>query len=248
MEAALIYITGDTHNTLDMSNVSGKHMRFCCKKLQADYKRISTVIILGDFGLPWYKCPVDENGIQPTDPTEKYLLKWYKNKPFTILAVMGNHDNYDMIANLPEVEMFGSIVLKVSDNIFYLKRGEVYKFEGKSFLVLGGAMSDDKVYRTPHKSWWKQEELSLEEKEHCIEKIKQYGCSFDYVLSHTGPRKGISVFDDSEIKDTTVAFNDEVEAIISYKKWFFGHWHSDWGFNNYENSRFVPLYHMGIVL
>lgn len=244
----MIYITGDTHNTIDMSNVSGKRIKFCCKKLQADYKAISTVIILGDFGLPWYDCPIDENGIHPTDPTEKYLLKWYKNKPFTILAVMGNHDNYDMIDKLPKVELYGNKVLKVSNNIFYLKRGEVYQIEGKSFLVLGGAMSDDKTYRISHKSWWKQEEWSETEKNHCIEKIKQYGCAFDYVLSHTGTTQGIFAFDTSEINDSTVAFNDNIESMISYKKWFFGHKHSDWGFDNYESSKFIPLYHMGRIL
>ena len=66
---------------------------------------------------------------------------------------MGNHDNYDIIEKLPEIEMFGAKVLKVSDNVFYLKRGEVYHIEEKQFLVLGGAMSDDKVWRKPHESW-----------------------------------------------------------------------------------------------
>ncbi len=244
----MIYITGDTHNTIDMSNVSGKRIKFCCKKMQADYKAISTVIILGDFGLPWYNCPIDENGIHPTAPTEKYLLKWFKNKPFTIFAVMGNHDNYDMIEKLPEVEMLGNKVLKVCDNVFYLKRGEVYQIEGKRFLILGGAMSDDKAYRIPHVSWWKQEEMNKTEKNRCIEKIKQDGSSFDYVLSHTGTTKGIASFGTSEINDSTVTFNNNIESMISYKKWFFGHWHTDWEFDNYENSKFIPLYHAGIIL
>lgn len=161
---------------------------------------------------------------------------------------MGNHDNYDLIEKLPEVEMFGSKVLKVSDNVFYLKRGYVYQIEGKSFLVLGSAMSDDKAWRKAHESWWEQEEWREAEKEACIEKIKQCGCNFDYVLSHTGTTQGIAAFDNSEIKDSTVAFNDKVNSMISYKKWFFGHWHTDWGFDNYEKSKFVPLYHMGIVL
>lgn len=48
--------------------------------------------------------------------------------------------------------MYGAKVLKVSDNVFYLKRGEIYTIEDKLFLVLGGALSDDKKYRIPHKS------------------------------------------------------------------------------------------------
>ena len=245
----MVYITGDTHNTEDMSNLSSKNMKLCCMEQNADFHTITAAIVLGDFGLPWSSdCTVDEAGIHPSDHTDRYLLKWYNQKPFKILAVMGNHDNYDIIEKLPEVEMFGSTVLKVSDNVFYLKRGEVYQIEGKRFLVLGGAMSDDKAYRIPHVSWWKQEEMNKTEKNRCIEKIKQDGSAFDYVLSHTGTTQGISTFDTSKINDSTVAFNDNIESMISYKKWFFGHKHSDWGFDNYESSKFVPLYHMGRIL
>ena len=140
-------------------------------------------------------------------------------KPFKILAVMGNHDNYDLIEKLPEVEMFGAKVLKVSDNVFYLKRGEVYIIEDKRFLVLGGAMSDDKAWRKAHESWWEQEEWSEEEKETCLAKIKENN-NFDYVLSHTGPSVGIALTDDyfcneENLKqlhrDSNAVFNDKIE-------------------------------------
>ena len=153
--------------------------------------------------------------------------------------------------------MFGAKVLKVCENIFYLKRGEIYILENKRFLVLGGALSDDKAWRKPHESWWSQEEWSEKEKADCLEKIKRDNCSFDYVLSHTGPSEGIaltdSYFSNPEnriqlLKDSNVLFNDEIDSMISYKKWFFGHWHSDWGYENYWNSKYVPLYHQGIVL
>lgn len=49
-------------------------------------------------------------------------------------------------------------------------------------------------------------------------------------------------------RDSNVLFNDRLDKIISYKKWFFGHWHSDWGYENYSKSKYVPLYHNGIVL
>lgn len=142
----MIYITGDTHNTEDMSNLSSKNMKLCCMEQGIEFHDIIHAIVLGDFGLPWSSnCEIDEAGIHPADHTDRYLLKWYNQKPFKILAVQGNHDNYDVIAKLPEVKMFGSKVLKVSDNIFYLKRGEIYCIEDKRFLVLGGAFSDDKA-------------------------------------------------------------------------------------------------------
>ena len=253
----MIYITGDTHNVTDMSNLSSSNMKLCCMEQGVDYNKITNVIVLGDFGLPWCSCSVDLDGIHPKDKTDKYLLDWYKKKPFRILAVMGNHDNYDMLEKLPKVQMFDSSVLKVSENIFYLKRGESYNIEGKTFLVLGGALSDDKAHRKVHESWWPQEEWSDEERLKCIEKIKKAEAKFDYVLSHTGTTKGIASLDTyyennenlAELKrDTTVVFNDKVESMVVCKKWFFGHWHSDWGYENYSTNKYVPLYRMGILL
>lgn len=92
----MIYITGDTHNTIDMHNASAKQIRLYCKLQNAKYSDITTLIILGDFGLPWFECAVDENGIHPENKEDKYLLNWYNEKPFNILAVQGNHDNYSI--------------------------------------------------------------------------------------------------------------------------------------------------------
>ena len=251
----MIYITGDTHNATDMSNLSSKNMKLCCMEQKVDFHDITTAIVLGDFGLPWYECPVDEKGIHPEDHTDRYLLKWYKEKPFTLLAVQGNHDNYDMIEKLPEVEMYGGKVLRLSENVYYLKRGEVYLVEGKRFLALGGAMSDDKSWRTPHESWWPQEEWTEAEREVLHSKLPDI--QVDYVLSHTGPSAGIALTDDfflnekylAEVrKDSTVVLNDEIDSKLSYKKWFFGHWHTDWGYEHFSESKYVPLCHQGIVL
>ena len=44
----MIYITGDTHNTTDMSNLSSKNMKLCCMEQNTDYKNITTAIVLGD--------------------------------------------------------------------------------------------------------------------------------------------------------------------------------------------------------
>ncbi len=49
-------------------------------------------------------------------------------------------------------------------------------------------------------------------------------------------------------RDSNVVFNDKIDSLISYKKWFFGHWHSDWGYEHYKESKYVPLYHQGIVI
>lgn len=43
----MIYITGDTHNTEDMSNLSSKNMKLCCLEQIVDYKTINYAIVLG---------------------------------------------------------------------------------------------------------------------------------------------------------------------------------------------------------
>ena len=69
----MIYITGDLHNTFDMNHLSVKKMRNYCSWQNSSHEDITNAIILGDFGLPWSDCPVDEDGIHPTDKGDKYL-------------------------------------------------------------------------------------------------------------------------------------------------------------------------------
>ena len=253
----MIYITGDTHNTIDMHHLSAKWMRRYCFLQGAKYSEVTEAIVLGDFGLPWEDCPVDENGIHPADKSDKYLLDWYNKKPFKVLAVMGNHDNYNMLEKLPQAKMYGDKVLKVSENVFYLIRGHIYNIQGKSFLVLGGAQSQDKSRRTLDKDLWAQEEWTSEEEDACISRIEKFGKAFDFVLSHTGPLSGISCIESScdypEYaaacrEDSNVRFNDRIDGMISYKRWFFGHWHENWGYDHRNQSRYIPLYTEGVVV
>ncbi len=65
--------------------------------------------------------------------------------------------------------------------------------------------------------------------------------------------ENIVSFDDAEchdefMEDTTVKFNTEIDSLIKYKKWFFGHWHKDWGYDHRNESRYIPLYHEGVVV
>ena len=47
----MIYVTGDLHNTIDMTNLSIKNLRNYCYWQKASHEEITNVIILGDFGL-----------------------------------------------------------------------------------------------------------------------------------------------------------------------------------------------------
>lgn len=121
-ENGMIYITGDTHG--DFARFSAKSLRRAGMELtQEDY-----IIICGDFGLCWAK-----------DKTFEYHCKNFAEKPYTILWVQGNHENYDMIGEYPLEEWHGGNVRHIiRDKVILLERGQVFEIEGKSFLHLEG--------------------------------------------------------------------------------------------------------------
>ena len=121
-EEALIFVTGDTHAEFSQ--------RLSKKNFPAeagDY-----LIICGDFG-----------GVWDDSPSERHLLDWFSNRPFIILFVTGNHENFEMLAKLPVAEWNGGNVQYVRNNIIHLMRGQVYNIEGHTFFTMGGATSHD---------------------------------------------------------------------------------------------------------
>lgn len=176
------------------------------------------VIVLGDFGLLW-------SGYQ--DSEEKYLTKWYNEKPWTTIFLGGNHENYDRLEALEEVPMFGDVVGKVSDSIFFLKTGHIYTIQKRTFLVIGGAQSVDRGRRTPGISWWPQELISFEQQEEIFSVIEKRS-DFDFVLTHTCPTEIFEKMRERyKSSDPTMKILQEVLERITFKEWFFGHFHFD---------------------
>lgn len=251
----MIYITGDTHGEIDMSNCSTDRVKGVCKDFNCEIGDIKYAIILGDFGVPW-NDPFDDKGNFELAPKERFIFNFWNTKPYKVLAVMGNHDNYDAISKMPEVDMFGDKVRKVSDNIFYLERGHVYTIEGKKFLAMGGAQSIDVAYRTPHLSWWSQEQWNLSEMTNLMTTIKN-NPKVDYVISHTGPWSAIKQLDYAFERDETyiradqnVTLCDTVEKEVDFECFYFGHWHIDNGRRviKANNRKYTELYHEGIII
>ena len=101
----IVYITGDTH---------ADFKRFSSKSLSVrvtEYEKLTKddyMIICGDFGGIWsYGASSSE---------EEYWLKWLDNKPFTILFVDGNHENYDRLKEFPRVNYHGGVAHKIRNN------------------------------------------------------------------------------------------------------------------------------------
>lgn len=213
----MIYITGDTHGEFERF---GSHYFDAAK---GDY-----VIICGDFGNLW-----------DNSNTEKYWRKWLKEKPFTVLFIDGNHENYDMLSAFPITEWNGGKIQKIADNIIHLMRGQVFDIDGIRFFTMGGASSHDidagvlepsdpdftikrkkldremALYRINRVSWWAEELPSEEEMAEGLANLERVGN-----------------------KDRLTDYLDIVKEKCEFKMWFFGHYHE----NRIIGQRFTMLY------
>ena len=175
------------------------------------------IIILGDCGIAWRKDKKD---------LDQNIKLWNEcGNGVKLYFIDGNHENFNILNSLPIENNMG----KIADNIYHLRRGQVYEFENKKILVCGGADSIDKYRRIENFTWWKEETISQE----TIDDIP--AGHYDYVLTHCCPR---SIFEKNRIYLSTLQFLDEnkinhssedmleqLKNKITFDHWFFGHYH-----------------------
>lgn len=223
------FITGDCHGNID---------RFKRANFPFDNSEIA-FIILGDACFNYFL------DLRDNITKEKLCRLGYH-----YFLVRGNHEvrptHLQNIHNNYNQDVKG-FVYEEEDypNIHYFIDGERYQINGYSVLVLGGAYSVDKYYRlerygiSPDASWeqcarafwFKDEQLSNEEMSAIKNKIE--GKSFDFILSHSCPISYepedlfLSGIDQSTVDKTTENFLEWVKDSVTWKYWFFGHYHED---------------------
>lgn len=233
----MIFVTGDTHNSLDFD-------RLDYFKKRIELTKDDVLIVAGDFGIPWVHIPTLER-LRPNyknDPgwiqqiyNDEMLIKYLNEYPCKILFVDGNHENFDYYDELPEIEMYGSPVGKMSDNIFHLKRGYVYIIENKKIFVFGGGESIDKATRTYRLSWWKQEIPTKEEFYRGLESLAKHDFNVDFVITHTLPRvilrqanRDLNLWiDEHKLTDPVGEMLDLFFNKTKFTRWYCGHMHVD---------------------
>lgn len=213
-----VFLTGDTHGRTDFGKVeqfardAGRHLT------RDDY-----LIILGDFGFLWHG---------PSNEDEVEALDWLEGQTFTTLFLDGNHENFDLIEALPVTERLGGRVQDVRPHVTHLMRGERYEIGGHSFFVVGGGHSIDRKWRTPHVTWWEQEVPDDEERARIAAAARGVG-HVDFVLTHVPPTgqyqryraRWSGFWGPSD--EYTDWLEENVEDVVSYDRWFFGHLHFD---------------------
>ncbi len=213
----MIYITGDKHG--DYSDV----FEFCNK-----YKTSTNdiMIILGDAGINYY-----------LDDRDYILKNSLLQIPITLFCIHGNHEERpENIASYKTKTFHNGIVYYEEDypNILFAKDGEVYDFDDKKTLIIGGAYSVDKDYRLAMGyNWYLSEQPNEKIKNEVKKVLKEYNNKVDIILTHTCPFKYMpyevfmSGIDQSKVDNSTELFLDEIEDTTDYKKWYCGHYHTD---------------------
>lgn len=241
----MIYITGDVHGAITN--------RF---NYYSDYNKVGNkVIILGDFGLVFF----NEKANKLRDEIELPLVNYLEGFNCEFLFIDGNHDNIDRLHDIPDLYRYGAKVGEIASNVFYLKRGNVYTIEDKTFACMGGATSIDRGNRTEGVNWWYNENPSSVEWSTLQSNLFKLHNKVDYVLTHTPPmsiaRRILKwemmcnyhmpeyMIDDDMIHSVncpTAKTLDIVSNMISFKVWFYGHMHHDLVIKDYP--KYVGMY------
>ncbi len=230
----MIFITGDTHGDIRRFNNNSFYE-------QKEMTKDDYVIILGDFGMVW-----DYNG---ESRYEKYWLDWLDEKPFTTLFIDGNHENYDRLDAMEVEQWHGGKVHKVRPSVIHLMRGQVFDIEGLKVFTFGGASSHDikdgvlepgdprikrwnkdydKLFRINKMSWWDRELPSEAEMEEGRQNLDRIDWTVDFILTHCTSASTTAVIGVGNYgQDILTKYLQEIKEKLTYKKWFFGHYHID---------------------
>lgn len=229
----MIFVTGDTHREFS---------RFCRKAfpIQDELTKNDYVIITGDFCGVW--DPIGE-----TDE-ERIRLDWLDKLPFTTLFVDGNHENFDRLAQYPEMEWCGGRIHQIRPSVLHLERGYVFNLEGQKVFTFGGAESTDveggildpadpeyanklheviqdgAMFRVNGISWWEQELPTDEEMQRGLENLRNVDGQVDLIITHCASSSTQSIISMRESNKLT-DYLEQIKREVHYKDWYFGHYH-----------------------
>ena len=85
---------------------------------------------------------------------------------------------------------------------------------------------------------------SREEMERAIAALEENNWRDDYVITHCAPRSVQTLLASWYENDPMVSFLDRVCSDLTFKRWFFGHYHVD----KQVNEQFIALYNKVIPM
>jgi 3-oxoacid CoA-transferase subunit A len=184
------------------------------------------MVVLGDAGINFWEGSRD-----------KKLKRKLNQMPLTFLCIHGNHEQRP--ENLPsyeKTERFGGTVYWEPEfpDLFFAKDGEIYIFNNKKCIAIGGAYSVDKYIRLRNEGgWWPDEQPSPATKAFVEKQLEKLDWKIDFVMSHTCPYQYIprEVFldfiDQKTVDNSTEDWLNEIESKLDYTRWYCGHYHTN---------------------
>lgn len=218
----MIFVTGDTHGTKDATKLGNSQLK--------GLSRDDLLIICGDAGILFNPRETED------------MLNLYSYLPYSVAFVDGNHENFDMLDSYPIKKWNEGFVHRISENVVHLMRGQVYVLEGRRFFAFGGGCSYDRHLRTPGTDWWSQEMPDKAEFDEGLRNIRRYNLQVNCVVTHDCPSHllGELVEHSSKLRSYGVKecesnrMLESYSRIVSFDRWFFGHYHVDRNFGKYR--------------
>ena len=102
-----------------------------------------------------------------------------KKNNMNVLFIPGNHEDWDKLD-----QWSTTTITMIKDNIYYAPIGSSALLHDKKVLLVGGAVSPDKEYRTPGYDWYSQESISMKQYNNIMDTIDN---SFNIIISHDSP-------------------------------------------------------------
>lgn len=248
----MIFVSGDLHGGSSSFHITSAQFK--------PAKRGDIALCCGDFGGVWWH---DYHTNERHRREENGFLDMRLRKRVLWLAVDGNHENFARLfgGEFPLVELFGGRAYKIRENVYYLKRRDIFTIDNRTLLAFGGANSHDKesikvptlVRRggygnTPGRKegidWWPEEIPSKEDLDNAYRNLDGAGWRVDHVITHTCPVSQRPHFLESpRIPDPTENMLQEIYQKITFRTWHFGHFHINRQVGNFycHYGKVIPL-------
>ena len=157
--------------------------------------------------------------------------------PLTFFCIHGNHEERPYnIGGYKLVDFMGAkaYVEDMFPNIYFAKDGEIYNFNGKKVICIGGAYSVDKGIRLANGwNWFESEQPNDEIKSYVEKQLDSVNWKVDAVFSHTCPATYIPTdcfmpgINQRKVDRSTESWLGSIEYKLDFDKWYCGHWHID---------------------
>lgn len=231
---AKYFITGDKHRNFE-------YVKDFCREMNTRKKDV--LIVLGDTGFNYYD-----------DVRDDKLKKEISDLNITLFCIHGNKENRPQNIGTYGIRDFcgGRVYYEPKyPNIYFAIDGDIYNFEGKKYMVVGGAHSVDKMLcLESNKPFWEDEmpddtikakvEAKLSEMDNKIYGMMTHTCPINYLPTEMfmstrqnatikrKPRKSKSkkIFK-PDIDRSTEEWLGKLEKQLDYDVWYCGHYHID---------------------